>query len=316
MPPRETRRLLMLACSLAIAGCAGGRVTMPGAVPAVGGGERLRIRVAGRIQTVPLEEYVLGAALSEVSPVGEPPRTVDRMFEVQAVIARSYAAAYRGRHSAEGFDLCDQTHCQLYEPGRIRTSRFAAAASAAVTRTRGRVVRMNGRPIEALFHADCGGHTTTPAAAWNGTNLPYLPARPDTVPGANHRQWAFEATWVEWRALLDGDPRTSVGPVNALTVLRRGPGDRVTAVQLAGARTRETTGEVLRTVVNRARGTRAVMSTRFTVHRTDTGVRLEGTGFGHGVGLCQVGALARARRGDDLTAILSHYYPGTTLGPM
>jgi stage II sporulation protein D len=52
------------------------------------------------------------------------------------------------------------------------------------------------------------------------------------------------------------------------------------------------------------------MSTRFTIDRTPNGFRLNGTGFGHGVGLCQVGAIARARRGDSVAAILGHYYPG------
>ena len=60
---------------------------------------------------------------------------------------------------AEGFDLCDGVHCQLYEPGRIRTSRFAAVARAAVERTAGMILAYSNRPAEVLFHADCGGHT-------------------------------------------------------------------------------------------------------------------------------------------------------------
>ena len=55
------------------------------------------------------------------------------------------------------------------------------------------------------------------------------------------------------------------------------------------------------------------MSTRFTIQRTAIGFRLSGSGFGHGVGLCQRGTMARARRGDSVGAILGHYYPGTRL---
>ena len=293
--------------------CGPGRPTLPGAIgpqPVTS----LRVRTAGRVIPVPLERYVLGAALSEVTPTGESPATAARVYEVQSVIARSYALAHRGRHAAEGFDLCDATHCQVYQPDRIKTSSFAAIAETAVGRTRGEVLRVGPAIIDALFHADCGGHTTTPAAAWNGTNHPYLPAREDRLPGLTHRTWTFEASDADWRTLLNGDPRTSVGAVfRSIEVTATGPGERVTGVRVVGARERLVTGEVLRSVITAARGVRSVMSTRFTVHRTPAGIRLVGSGFGHGVGLCQVGAIARARRGDSLTNILAHYFPGAGL---
>lgn len=286
---------------------------MPGSV--AGGSEpALRVRVQGRVTTIPLERYVLGASLSEITPAGEPADVAARIYEVQSIIARTYAVSHQRRHAAEGFDLCDTTHCQVYEPDRLRTSSFARVAEAAVQRTRGRTLRVAGRAIEALFHADCGGHTTTPAAAWGGTNHAYLPAREDRVPGLTHRTWVFEATTAEWRTLLNGDARTSVGAVlTTIEVGATGPGERVTAVRLDGARDRTVSGEILRAVVAAARGARSVMSTRFTVHRTPAGFRLVGSGFGHGVGLCQVGTIARARRGDRPADILGHYFPGAEL---
>jgi len=295
------------------AACGPGRVTLPGAI----GPEQatsLRVRITGRVVSVPVERYVLGAALSEITPTGETAATAARVYEVQAVIARSYALAHRGRHAAEGFDLCDTTHCQVYQPDRIKTSSFSTIAEGAVTRTRGQVLRAGQAIIDAVFHADCGGHTTTPAAAWNGTNHSYLPAREDRVPGLTHRTWTFEASEADWRTLLNGDTRTSVGAIlRTIEVISTGPGERVTGVRLVGARERAITGDVLRSVITAARGARALMSTRFTVHRTPAGFRLVGSGFGHGVGLCQVGAIARARRGDRLVDILTHYYPGTGL---
>jgi stage II sporulation protein D len=296
------------------AGCASGRASLPGAIetPAA---SPLRVRVAGRVVSVPLERYVLGAALSEVTPTGTTAAAAARVYDVQSVIARTYAMTHRRRHAAEGFDLCDTTHCQVYQPDRIRTSSFAATAEAAVARTRGQVLRVGSATIDALFHADCGGHTTTPAAAWRGTNHVYLPAREDVVAGLTHRTWTFEATEADWRTLLNGDPRTSVGTVfRSMEIAATGPGDRVTSIRLFGARERVVTGDVLRAVITAARGVRALMSTRFTVHRTPAGFRLVGSGFGHGVGLCQVGAIARAGRGDSLAEILAHYYPGARLG--
>lgn len=297
--------------------CGPGRITMPGAITPGETTETttVRVRVSGRVVTVPLERYVAGAALSEVTPTGETPAVAARIYEVQTVIARTYGLAHRGRHAAEGFDLCDDTHCQLYQPDRLTTSSFARAAVSAAERTRGRVLRDGARIIDAVFHADCGGHTTTPATAWSGTNHPYLPARQDDVPGLTHRQWMFEATLADWRAILDSDTRTSVGPaLRRIEVVSTGPGDRVTAVRLVGSRERVVSGEGLRAVVTAARGPRSLMSTRFMAQTTPTGIRLAGTGFGHGVGLCQVGAIARARRGDSLTDILDHYYPGARLG--
>lgn len=311
--------LVALTVLAAGAGCAPGPVNMPGAIapPDTGGTPvttSLRIRTAGRITTVPLERYVLGAALSEVTPTGVTPAAATRVYEVQAVIARTYALTHQRRHAAEGFDLCDTTHCQVYQPARIQSSSFASTAEAAVARTRGQVLRAGSATIEALFHADCGGHTTTPDAAWRGTNHAYLPAREDVVPGLTHRTWTFDASDAEWLTLLNGDPRTSVGAsFRSMEVTATGPGDRVTALRLVGARERVVTGDLLRTVVTAARGVRALMSTRFTVHRTPTGVRLAGSGFGHGVGLCQVGAIARAKRGDSVADILAHYFPGARL---
>ncbi len=84
---------------------------------------------------MPLEDYVEATILSEFAPAGGDPAVVERMFEVQAVIGRTYAIGHLGRHAHEGFDLCDRTHCQLYEPARLKTSRWAPQAAEAVRRT-------------------------------------------------------------------------------------------------------------------------------------------------------------------------------------
>ena len=254
---------------------------------------------------------MLGAALSEVTPTGESASAVETIYEVQAVVARTYAVGHVGRHANEGFDLCDKTHCQLYQPGRIQTSTFATAARRAVVATTGRILRFNGRPAEALFHSDCGGSTTTPTDAWGGSQLSYLPQRRDDVPEGTHRSWQFAASNLEWTAILRRDPRTDPGgTLQNLAVTRTDSSGRAAEVEITGRQTRRVTGSVLRSVASAERGERSVMSTRFAISRTANGFRLEGTGFGHGVGLCQVGAIARARRGDPVGAILAHYYPG------
>ncbi len=104
-----------------------------------------------------------------------------RIFEVQTVLARTYAVAHLGRHE-EGFDLCDSTHCQLYQPARIKTSRFADAARHGRRANPGRGVDVFAPPAEALYHSDCGGHTASADAVWGGAHVPYLTGAPDHVP--------------------------------------------------------------------------------------------------------------------------------------
>jgi stage II sporulation protein D len=282
-----------------------GRVSIPSEV---------RIRVGDQVRTVPLDTYVLGTALSEIGPVGESPETVRRVFEIQTILARTYATVHLGRHAAEGFDLCDATHCQVYQPTRIQTSRFTDAARRAVAETRDRVLVFAGRPIQTLFHADCGGHLAPAEAIWGGAPIAYLPGGRDDVPDDTHRRWRFVAPAEPLREALVADARSDVGGrLDAIHVEARDPSGRAERVRLEGMHPQVLRGEHLRAIVNRAFGASALLSTRFTVERSGAGYTFEGTGYGHGVGLCQVGAMARARRGDSVTQILAAYYPGARL---
>ena len=130
---------------------------------------------------------------------------------VQAVIARTYAVAHLGRHRQQGFDVCDATHCQLYDPARIKTSRFTAVAREAVRETSREVLMYASRPAEALFHADCGGSTTSADAVWGGRALPYLKASPDQQPSLSHRTWRFAVPFTKLREALNRDTRSRVG---------------------------------------------------------------------------------------------------------
>jgi stage II sporulation protein D len=271
--------------ALITSGCLGSALPQPYPAPppaaAIALPERVMVRTAGRVTPVALEDYVVAAALSEVTPVGDSEEVVDRIYEVQTVVARSYAAAHLGRHRADGFDFCDSTHCQVFEPARRRTSRFAPAAEAAASRTNGQILTFDGRAADALFHADCGGRTAAASAVWGGAPVAYLQAIVDDVPQGAHRPWRVAVGTSELRGALNADQTSS-------------------AVK----------GDVFRTVLNRALGERALQSTLFSVSRQAGGFVFEGVGFGHGVGLCQRGAMARARRGESMREILGTYYPG------
>jgi stage II sporulation protein D len=273
----------------------------------------VRVQAAGRVRTVPLEDYTLVAALAEISPVDETPAVVARLFEVQTVIARTYGVANLRKHGAQGFDVCDTTHCQLYQPGRLETSRFVTAARAAAANTRGRVLTFGPRVAQALFHADCGGHTIAANAVWRGAPVSYLVGAPDQA-GDVHRNWTFDAPRDLLRLALNANEQTAVGArLTAITVAVRDPSGRASRVTVQGGRRLTLTGERFRSVVNAAFGPKALQSTLFDVTTTAGGFQFRGAGYGHGVGLCQVGAAARARRGDSLTEILQAYFPGAEL---
>lgn len=316
---RWARAAPTLAVVIAVAAC--GATSSPPrlpdpAAPVIGRAsvpESVLVSVAGVVTAVPFETYVETSALSEVSPGNEQPTTVAKIFDVQTVLARTYAAAHLGRHRAQGFDLCDGTHCQLYQPSRLRTSRFAADADAAAARTRGMILTFNARPIDALYHADCGGHTASAASIW-GTSVSYLAGTTDVDATSDHRVWTFDVAAATLETVLARDSRTNPGgPLAAIEVVSRDDSARAVDITLRGPAGRQVRGEVFRAVVNAALGDRAILSTRFRVIRQGATYRFEGTGFGHGVGLCQVGAAARARRGASLDDILQVYYPGAIL---
>lgn len=306
--------LLMLA-----AGCAtqAGPAEFPPGGRAAPTQLRVRLFEGGRavIRQVGLEDYVRGSIVAEFAPASGDPGTVERMLEVQAVLSRTYAISHLGRHDRDGYDLCATTHCQLYEPSRLSASRWAPAAAQAVRKTAGTVLWFERAPVVALFHADCGGHTSTPAAIWGGTEHPYLRALADDGPATKaHAAWRYSADAEMLRVALNADARTTIGRrLNAITVVERDKAGRAVRVRLEAERPRVVRGEVLRDALTRAFGARSIKSTWFDVRKERTAWVFEGRGFGHGAGLCQAGALARIAAGSSPPAVLVRYFPGTRL---
>jgi stage II sporulation protein D len=308
------------AAAMVVAACvtAPGRAIAPAPVPRL---PALKVRVQVRegtaliVREVALEDYVTAAALSEVHPDAADGATAEEMFEVQTVLARSYARTNLGRHAKDGFDFCSTTHCQLYEPARLASSRWVDAVRAADRRTSGRILWFAGAPARAVFHADCGGHTSAAAAVWGGVAPAYLAGRSDDgVAAAAHAPWTLQVRQDALRAALNSDSRTAVGATLAnVEVAGRDEAGRAEQIVLRGARTFVVRGEVFRDVVTRSMGPKSLRSTLFTVTRTSGTFVFAGRGYGHGVGLCQAGALARLRAGASPAEVLAYYFPGTQL---
>jgi stage II sporulation protein D len=223
--------------------------------------------------------------------------------------------ANRGRHAKEGFDLCDTTHCQLVDLERPRHSRWANIARAAVEATRGTAIFDGDRPASALFHADCGGHRAAASDVWGGSAGAYLSGGPDPLPsGERHLTWHFAIDREKLRAALNANPRTAVGSrLDTIDVQSRDRSGRARLVVLNGERAPLVRGEDFRASMSVALGPRAIRSSRFEVRRAGTTFIFDGEGFGHGVGLCQRGAVVRSVAGQSVKSILQFYFPGTTL---
>jgi stage II sporulation protein D len=314
---RRACALLVLSLAGPLACSSPPRRTLPSGIPTAPEIVRVGVTEAGRltIREESLERYVQATILSEFAPASEDVDVAERMLEVQAVIGRTYALAHLGRHAHDGYDLCDGTHCQLYQPARLNTSRWGPQAAEAVRRTQGQVLWYDGAPALAVFHADCGGRTSAAADVWGGMLRPYLVSAADDGPAADvHRVWRYESTRRDVLAALNADPRTRVGArFDGMDVLDRDIAGRAERVTLEGSAPRVVRGDVLREVLSGAFGARSIKSTWFDV-RVERGMMIfEGRGFGHGVGLCQAGALARIRAGAALSAVLQRYFPGTAL---
>lgn len=273
---------------------------------------------SGRVSRLALDEYVAGAVAAEAwVRSGSDPGYAEKVFEVQALVARTYAIANLGRHRDEGADLCSTTHCQIYRPVAT-THPWRDVIRDAVRRTSGQVILYGGAPILALFHANCGGATSAAHDIWGGAARPYLSSVPDEMcarePAA---AWRISLPRDEVVRALDRDPRTSVGGrLDSIDLLQLDPVGRVMLVSLTGSRSPVVRGEELRAVLMRAFGARSIQGPRFRVRREGEAFVFEGTGVGHGAGLCQYGAAARLRGGATPTDVIRYYYAGSVIGTM
>jgi stage II sporulation protein D len=215
----------------------------------------------------------LETAVASVVAAESTPEVPLEALKAQAVAARSYFTAGKGRH--HDFDFCDTTHCQFLRESPAPGTAAAKAASD----TRGLVMVYQSRPFAAMYTRSCAGRTHTPAELG--------------LPSAAYPYYSVECKYcrehpVHWQR-------------------------RITAKDAEGLRN---SSETARLNLDRRLGWNTVPGNDFSMQKEDDHVVLRGTGLGHGIGLCQSGAKAMAQEGADFRAILSHYYPNTSVTRM
>jgi SpoIID/LytB domain protein len=249
----------------------------------------------GHVTPVPLEVYVARVLAGEADP-----KAGDAAQQALAIAVRTYTLKNVDRHARDGYDLCDSTHCQVPRPS-TPTSRRAAMA------TVGQVLTWHGEIAEVFYSASCGGRSERAADVWPGANYPYLLSRPDDVCD-DDPEWTVDLSIAEVRRVLTG-----VGfegdRLRDIRVDARTSSGRVAKLRLSGLQPDVIAGDQFRMAV----GATKLRSTAFTVEKHGDQLRFTGRGFGHGVGMCVIGAGRRALRGESAAAILAQYYPGLQL---
>ena len=262
----------------------------PGSVELSRAGSNLRI-----VATVPLEEYVAGVVQAEAGK-----GHWMEYYKLQAVSCRTYALANKRRHAGEGFEVCDATHCQVFH-GRNRQDSIRQAV--ALTRDLV-VVDSDIRLIHATFHSNCGGETMNADEVWSKSE-PYLISTLDTFClHEPHASWTKALPRAQWLNYLRKEFGVNTDDSNV-----------VASVTQYAPECRDMFLANISPPVSlvRLRRDLHLRSAFFSVHPEGDTVVLNGRGFGHGVGLCQEGAMHMARQGYSYTRILHHYFANVHL---
>lgn len=269
------------------------------------GALELRHRGAGltAVNIVPVDDYLLSVVPEEM-PTDWPAEAL----KAQSVAARSFALKSRGRHAAEGYDLCTTTHCQLYKG--IASEK--TASTAAVRATRGEVLTYGGQPIEALFHTDSGGMTESSEDVW-GNPIPYLRAVRDTPLGTMPWTKTVSTADLEKKLAAKGH---NIGRLRAVELSPLAVGhaakDRTASGRVKAMTVTGTKGSVMLSGTA-WRSLLGLKSTLFDAKLTKDSITFTGFGAGHGLGISQWGAKRLAETGKSYADILHHYYIGVTL---
>ncbi|MEO5510314.1 MAG: SpoIID/LytB domain-containing protein [Longimicrobiales bacterium] len=283
------------------------------------------------INIVDMEAYLLGVVPREM---GKRPATEIEALKAQAVAARTYAIGNMGGHENKGFDFYATVLDQVYGG----TADEDSIVSRAVRETRGRIISHQGRPILAYYASTCGGTTAAIEESWpTRAALPYLRSRSDRIPGtdddyycktSNRFNWKTEWTRQQLLDVLGTTLRThtrgsvtSVASVDDVQITSRGPSGRATLDLKVDGRTYTLRADSIRWVLRPTPAGGILNSSRlYNVSTTRNGtvdhLTIEGGGWGHAIGMCQVGAMARARAGHSYTDILKAYYSDVTIASL
>ncbi len=245
------------------------------------------------VNDVDIENYVAGVVESESGGYA-----TAEYYKLQSILCRSYTLSSLRRHELEGFNLCDQVHCQAYNCKTVRSNIISAVSSA-----KGLViVDSELELISAAYHSNCGGETVNSENVWL-LPKPYLKSIKDTFCTKEpHATWQKKISTIEWTQYLASKynyPVSDSFALNKVLTCSVQNQERCICFPDAGSPT-----ILLRTI----RDDWKLKSTFFTVTQKDGFTVFNGRGFGHGIGVCQEGAMQMSKKGYSYKDIIHYYY--------
>ena len=247
------------------------------------------------------------------------------LLKAHAVISRSWAIRAMQKPNHEGFDVCADDHCQRYEGLRRMNERAVEAVRA----TAGQVLLYNDEICDCRYYKCCGGKTEIWRTCWEDIDVPYIQSvqcdyckspSPKILrlvlndydqETKDFRDWKVTYKDEELNEIIRTKSGIDFGEIIDLIPLHRGASGRIDQLRIVGTKHTEVIGKELKIRYWLSRS--CLYSSWFEVAHENGVWTLSGHGWGHGAGLCQIGAAVMATEGKTYEEILTYYYPGTRL---
>ncbi|MDD3050675.1 MAG: SpoIID/LytB domain-containing protein [Candidatus Cloacimonetes bacterium] len=283
------------------------------------------------INRLDFEEYLCGVVPNEIGT-----NSPEEAMKAQAVAARTIAVSnlLSRKHPHSHYDLCASTHCQVYKGLYNQNS----ITKKSVRETSGEILLFNNKPAVAVYHSCCGGRTEDSSIVWGGSKIPYLTSKTDakrdfisplntnskaenwiksnkSVNCKDNKEsssWEKKAySWTKTIQTKDIEEKLSIKGLKNITIQERGNSGRVIKMTVKHSRgTLTLTGEY------KIRSSLGNLPSGLFYIKSKHPFQIVGKGSGHGVGMCQTGAINLAREKQNYKKILNHYYEGCNIAKM
>lgn len=278
------------------------------------------------INTIDLEDYLCSVISSEMNA-----NSPMELLKAHAVISRSWAIRAMQKPNHEGYDVCADDHCQRYEGLRRMNERAVEAVHA----TRGQVLMFGNEICDCRYYKCCGGRTEIWRTCWENIDVPYIQSvqcdyckspSPKVLrlvlndydqETKDFRDWQVTYTAEELSDIIRTKSGIDFGEILDLIPMHRGASGRIDSLKIVGTKHTEVIGKELK--IRYWLSKSCLYSSWFEVSHNPSPVTgnplwtLNGHGWGHGAGLCQIGAAVMASEGHPYEEILSYYYHNTQL---
>ena len=294
------------------------------------------------VNIIDLESYLISVNSSEMRSDNN-----IEMLKAQTVAARGTVLATIGKHHfSDGFDLCADDHCQCFQGSK----RITETSKIVTSETAGEVLMFDNSSCDTRYSKICGGITEKYSTCWEDMDFSYLPAITDNknkdiiANGMSESEaenfisdkdydcycntykhklpeslefskdlfrWEEKISLTEIKENLKNKFRREIGDILDIVSLERGYSGRIKVLEVLGTKGKTTISKELN--IRRLLSSSHLPSSAFIIEKIEDGITLKGAGWGHGVGLCQIGAQIMGEKGFDYKEILKHYYKGSVL---